>query len=239
MTNEEIWPEPKERGNNMTIEERLENMERELGRLKRRNRWLLGAILLVAGGLAVLVLFKTTPFQVRTQAEGTVKEVRANRISLVDENDKILASLSADKDGSRLEFYDENEASLASLNAKKDGSTLTLWDLEHRSLAVLGAQSEYGPSLSLSASAKARAFLSADKDGSSRLSLSDENGKTRASLDVDKDGPKLYLFDENESFRLVAGTTELVTSNGKKIKYPESSLILFGPDGKVIWSAIK
>jgi hypothetical protein len=36
--------------NMMTIEERLENMERDLGRLKRRNRWLLGTILLVAGG---------------------------------------------------------------------------------------------------------------------------------------------------------------------------------------------
>jgi len=28
----------------MTIEERLENMERELGRQKRRNRWLLGVV---------------------------------------------------------------------------------------------------------------------------------------------------------------------------------------------------
>lgn len=28
----------------MTIEKRLENLERELGRAKRRGRWLLGAV---------------------------------------------------------------------------------------------------------------------------------------------------------------------------------------------------
>jgi len=55
----------KKGGENMTIEERLENMEREVGRQKRRNRWLLGAILVLLGGLVAAGVFKTmiTPVQ--------------------------------------------------------------------------------------------------------------------------------------------------------------------------------
>jgi len=77
----------------MTIEDRLENMERELGRLKRRNRWLSGAILLVAGGLIVPPVFDLTTFRVQAQAAGTAKEIRANKIVLVDENGKARVQL--------------------------------------------------------------------------------------------------------------------------------------------------
>jgi len=47
------------------------------------------------------------------------------------------------------------------------------------------------------------------------------------------------LSDENGKDRFLAGKARTVTPDGKIIEYPESSLILFGPDGKVIWSAIK
>ena len=134
----------------MTIEERLENMERELGRLKRRNRWLLGAVLLVVGGLIAPGVFETTAVRARSQEARTTKEVRA------------------------------------------------------------------------------RSFI-----------LEDENGKHRAWLGVDKDGPSLSLWDEKGKIRFAAGKVETVTSDGKTIAYSESSLILFGPDGKIIWSAIK
>jgi len=57
---------------------------------------------------------------------------------------------------------------------------------------------------------------------------------------VIKDGsPSIALFDENGKIRFAAGKTETITPEGKTIAYPESSLIRFGPDGKVIWSAIK
>lgn len=71
----------------MTIEERLDNMERELGDVKRRNRWLLGAILVLAGGLIVLAAVKTTVLQ------GTATELRAKRITLEDENGLARVSL--------------------------------------------------------------------------------------------------------------------------------------------------
>ena len=60
-----------------------------------------------------------------------------------------------------------------------------------------------------------------------------------AALTVDKDGPGLRLLDENGKARFVAGKETTETPDGKIIEYPESSLILFGPDGKIIWRAIK
>jgi len=116
----------------MTMEERLENMERELGRVKRRNHKLLGAILLVAGGLIVPAVFETTAFRARAQGAGTAKEIRAKSIVLEDESGKPRAVLGADKDGPTLILYDENGKPRAGLGVGKDGPGLTLLDEKGR-----------------------------------------------------------------------------------------------------------
>jgi hypothetical protein len=67
----------------------------------------------------------------------------------------------------------------------------------------------------------------------------DENGTARVAVAVFKDSPVLFLSDEKGKARFVAGKTATETPDGKTIEYPESSLILFGPDGNVIWRAIK
>jgi hypothetical protein len=90
----------------MTIEERFEIMEKELGRMKRRNRWLFGAILLLATGLAIPPVFETTAFRARAQVKGTVKEIRAKKIVIEDEAGKTRAEMWADKGSSSLALYD-------------------------------------------------------------------------------------------------------------------------------------
>jgi hypothetical protein len=47
----------------------------------------------------------------------------------------------------------------------------------------------------------------------------------------------IVLSDENGKYRARLGAAETQTPDGKTITYPESSLILFGQDGKVIWLA--
>jgi hypothetical protein len=200
----------------MTIEERLANVEQELGRAKRRNRLLLGAILLVAGGLIIPAVFETTAFRARAQATGTAKEIHANAFILEDQNGKTRARLFADRYGPELILADENGKSRVRLTVDEFNATLVLSD-------------ENG---------KPRAQLDADNDGAT-LGLSDENGKSHASLSMFNDGPVLTLYDEKGNARLVAGMTHTLMPDGKTITYPESSLVLFGPDGKVIWSAIK
>jgi len=178
----------------MTIEERLENMERALGRMKRRNRWLLGAILLLAGGLIVPAVFETTAFRARAQGAKTAKEIRAKAFVLEDENGKVRAGLSVFRDVPSLKLSDEYGKTRAALTVIKNGPWLALYD---------------------------------------------EKGQGRAGLGVLKDSPHLTFFDENGNDRFAAGKIATVSPDGKTIEYPESSLILYGPDGKVIWSAIK
>ena len=101
---------------------------------------------------------------------------------------------------------------------------------------------------------RANAFLLEDKNGKVRarlavvsgfplvgkdapsLILADENGEPRAWLSVDKDGPALTLYDQNGKTRAVLGAGQEVFLGGRT-KYSESSLRLFGADGKGIWQA--
>jgi hypothetical protein len=204
----------------MTIEERLENLERETGRLKRRNRWLLGAILLVAGGLVFPLFFETTASRARAQAEGTAKEIRAKRIVVEDENGKSRIMLSAGNNSPMMSLADEDGNSRITLFWSKISTGLMIYGENYKNLASLSA-------------IKVGAGLAAG------LVVCDENGNPRIRLNAFKDGPKLTILDENGKDRFAAGNAQTETPDGKTITYPESSLILFGPDGKVIWSAIK
>jgi hypothetical protein len=78
--------------------------------------------------------------------------------------------------------------------------------------------------------------VTVSKDGPV-VALLDENDNERTVLVVLKEGPALMLLDENGKTRALLGTGQIMTPDGKVVSYPESSLILFGPDGKVLWSA--
>jgi len=82
-----------------------------------------------------------------------------------------------------------------------------------------------------------RAMLTVNANGGGSLFLHDKNNRTRIGLSAGEKGSMLFLNDENENHRAVFGVAETVTLDGKTITYPESSLLLFGPDGKVIWQA--
>ena len=65
------------------------------------------------------------------------------------------------------------------------------------------------------------------------------DGSIRAKLQLDDDGsPRLELLDANSRARAVLGPTVLETiRTGESIERPESSLVLFDKDGKVLWRA--
>jgi hypothetical protein len=46
--------------------------------------------------------------------------------------------------------------------------------------------------------------------------------------------PALLLFDENGKLRACLGIGQASTPDGRTITYPESSLRLYKPDGKVL-----
>jgi hypothetical protein len=139
----------------MTVEERLESVERELAQQKRRCRRVVTGLIVanVAGVLAWAIIGKTPIAFGQTAAEKKV--IRANEFILEDENGKTRAQLSTDKDGTRLILTDANGKDRVGLHASNDDAWLVLSDANDKGYATL--------------------FTHKNEP---RLKLLDENGKT-------------------------------------------------------------
>ncbi len=230
----------------MTIEQRLE-------RLERQNRWMkrIGAL-----GLAV-----AAPVLLSGQAKGKdLQHLKARSLTLIDGygrnrvvvadyglrvsdiNGKTRAMLFARGDGSpRLDLRDKNGKTRMSFRALLDGSpSLDLWDKNGKQGVALRMLGDGSSRLLLyDKNGKNRAALGAYADGSSRLILFDTNGKKRAALRVFADGsPSLNLRDKSGKVRAELGVTTTVDRRtGAEIKTAESTLTLFNSKGDVIWDA--
>jgi len=144
----------------MTTEERLENLERELARAKRRNRCLLAAVLLGAGVVILAAAWIGTPEKaLAANAAKAPTIIRANGFIVEDANGKSRIMLAMTEDGPTLSLLDENGKGRAILNVI-------------RGVAILGLNDENG---------KPRAMLGVSKEGPA-IGLTDENGKTRVGL---------------------------------------------------------
>ena len=197
----------------MTTEQRLEKLERELSRATRCNSWLLAALAVFLGVWVIGESFG--PETARAQpAAAAFKEIRANRIVVEDKKGKVRVDLSVDKDGPALTLSDDKGNTGVWLNLGKNGPALRLNDDK----------------------VNTGVWLNLDKDGPA-LRLTDDKGNSRVSLNVRKDGTSLALYDEKGQPRAKLGAGSTSSPDGTKTTYPESSLRLFGPKGKMLWSA--
>jgi len=156
----------------MTIEERLANLERELARAKRHNRWLLAAVGLAAGVFGVVWIGAAAGCNGHAPAGGVATVIRAGQFVLQDGNGKTRATLALTDIGPALCLTDETGNPRAVLTVFKAGPRLNLFDEKGKDCVRLGA----------------------NKDGP-MLALTDETGTPRAALGVGKYGSVLGLFD--------------------------------------------
>ncbi|HGE72693.1 TPA: hypothetical protein ENX78_17785 [Candidatus Poribacteria bacterium] len=86
---------------------------------------------------------------------------------------------------------------------------------------------------------KVKAALSISPDtGEPFLIINGKDEKYRLMLNLDRDSPQIILRDDKAQTRLVIGTTEITNRlKGTIERRPESSLVMFNKDGKLIWSA--
>ena len=150
----------------MTTEERLAKVERELGRARRRSRWLLAALALGLGVLALVWASAASAPKAEAQGAAGGNEIRANRFVVVDENGEERATLGMVGDGPLLRLLDEKGMARAILSESKEMEPI-----------VLGGV------------VRLRA-------GGTTLSLHDDTGRGRLLLKVYKDGPRMSLSDE-------------------------------------------
>jgi hypothetical protein len=198
----------------MTTEERLETLEKELALTKRRIRRLLqGVVCLFAAGCVFAVLLSNTG---SAKVEGTkiIKIIRANEFILEDQNGKSRAFLSINNGWPRLMMTDQNEKVRTILDVGEHGPGLALLDQKGNVRTLLSVET-YRP----------------------YLRMADGNGNVRTRLSVEADGPSLEMYDQNGNCRATVGTNQTSTPDGKTISFTESSIRLFGPDGKGIWAA--
>jgi hypothetical protein len=279
----------------MTTEERVEKLEKELTRAKRRSRVMLVAVAMTVAGMFLLCAGNST----------VQKVVRAEKFELVDPAGKIRATLGMldservttsrpghDQDGKpyaaqvrtyysaspKLSLCDSNGLPRVSLCVSRgDGESpeLTLDDPHGEARVVLCLRREYrdgpcaNPELRMGDSLGTD-LIQLSTDGGwlgdrSGLFLNDSTGNIRAELSTRRrwsDGiprlcmygddptlarvelgmglsgkPGLQLSDQNGVTRAQLGVAETMTPDGRITTHPESSLLLFGPDNKVIWQA--
>jgi len=170
----------------MTTQERLEALERGLSAAKRRNKYLLIGLVL----LAVAWAFTSIAGIVQTRARDKI--IRAEGLELVDSRGNVRITLGMTEFGPALRLFDENGRFRASLIVSDNGPALALCDENETPRAGLTV-TEFGPG----------------------LCLYDKNGKGCADLKVSDDGPMLDLFDENGTFRAGLGASVLVLADEK------------------------
>ncbi len=268
----------------MTTEERLENLERELARAKRRNRRLLGqyasvstvvGLALVAWVMAGTVGPRTAKGQAEPKAVAETHQRLKRLMDLDFENmslDNVLKYISKVM---RLNIVIDPDVAAQGIDLPTRVLDLKVKGVSVESVlaTILGADLGYKveagyilittreklqqnlPAVTHPVAAGAAvkevranrfvlvdengrtgAMLSVDTDGP-RLRLFDEQGRLRINLAVVKDGPRLHLTDKNGKPRAQLGVGRTVSPDGREITYPESSLRLFGPDQTVVWHA--
>jgi hypothetical protein len=111
----------------MTLEERVETLERELNRANRRNRRLIMGVAVCISMAAVAWAF-TPQVLLAQNAAKTPNVIRANAFVLEDEKGRVRAKLDLVASGPRLVMSDENGKLRAALAAFKSGPRLVLSD---------------------------------------------------------------------------------------------------------------
>jgi hypothetical protein len=193
----------------MTVEERLENLERELAKSKRQNLRLAigGAVVMTCVVIFLAAWARPTDVRARsfivadengTERAALAVDKHGPALRLLDKKGNLRVVLAVDKDGPGLDLFDEKDNLNVVLGANKDGAVLALADEDGKAGASLVAIKE-GAGVRLSdKDGKTRARLSTNNKNGPGLDLFDENGNLRAVLAVDKGGPGLDLFDEND-----------------------------------------
>jgi hypothetical protein len=165
----------------MTIEGRMEALEKELARARSRNRWsLTGAILVIAGGI-VLCGKAAGPRSNKAQSQtaaGAVKEVQARQFTVVDQNGRARAQLSAGDYNVALVFLDTVGKPHAAIILGDDGlPQIGLSDKTGTMRAILGVEQD-GPALHFyDRENNGRAVMKYNDNHGSEILLADEEGK--------------------------------------------------------------
>ena len=162
------------------------------------------------------------------------KVVEANQFRLIDLEGNCLAKLTIEEDQRRMKISAMVEASLdppsgvtkTSKVSKKVYRPVLEMEIGNSSMRITEDEVEF------------RSFSSQASLSSGNLFLKDKSFIKIYADNSLRDGTSIEIYDEEENKRAALGSVNLnVIATGEIQKRPESSLVLFGKDGKVVYSA--
>lgn len=222
----------------MTIEQRLNRLERQNRRLK------LGGMFLLLGFGAVFLM---------GQAEGVPKEViRAKNFVVVDDNGRMLARLGPIIAGGTnpvLQLWSESGKAVVNLRASGNrpslsltsdtGSTVSLGTTPYRAAVEVQGPGEGVPRAEarmVAIAESVRIDLGIVTEDS--ISKGDHPANSHPGVNLEagrRDGASVALTDESGLKRATLGVENLINpKTGVQTRRPENSLVLFNAEGTVV-----
>ena len=164
--------------------------------------------------------------------------VEAEQFVLRDASGTIRGRLQTSSNGIAGLFLSSGTAS-AGLRVGADGLAILAMSEHGEPRVVLGNHKNAPEVLLIDKSNKVRVKLEIEGDGEPRLALYDGARQPRVAVGTQSDGgPGVVLLDENGRPRAALGSRWLEQRNtGAVEERPDSSLVLFDKDGKIIWRA--
>ena len=204
----------------MDINARVEKLERENRRMKKI-------------GIVAAVVVST--FIIGGQAK-TNKVVEANEFRLLDSSRKVRALLSMSASGGpELTFNDASGDFVVALSTTPAPS-LTLRPIGTGESVYLHAGTTDSPNASLGLGLPPKSVLIV-AGSHNAIDMFGSAGTFRVNLDEDLGGPRIAVTDK-EGYSLNLGRVDVAfPGTGQNERTPAASLVLFGKDKKVMWSA--
>jgi hypothetical protein len=173
----------------------------------------------------------------------TREAVKAKEFLLVDEAGTVRARLhvkATAPNGAVLLLSDPDSNSTAEFGIMNHAPQISLSDKKGSKRIFLGFAPDKEEQAFLKLSGKngnSEVQLSAQAEHPSGLFLYGKDGAIRSQLSIGNDRPTFYFFDKQGDARLSMGVTNIPSPDGSETKTSESTIYLFGPDGKPLWRA--
>jgi hypothetical protein len=210
----------------MTVEERINRLESEILRARLRARFFTAV-----AAIGIVLAYLSSNSSAQAQAP---RELRASAFILEDAQGRVRARLEAVKGTNPvLNLYDEQNVLRATFGIA-DGRPSIFLVGANRTGAISMAVMENGPTMVVG-SPGGSTMLGPRSDGPGPLmQMLDNNGIVRVAVGLGQDGAGLSFADARGQGRVALGATRTSSADGRTTLYPESSLLLFGPDGRIV-----
>ncbi len=162
--------------------------------------------------------------------------ISTRRVNVVDAEGRVRAVLEATERGPRFRMFDETAMERFSLDVTEFGPVLRMRG-ERNELRAHLTVTEYGTIFRMRDEKGELRASPRMRDEGPGLWMHDEKRDLRVALGIVEGRPRLSILDEKGEVRCAIGASNIATDDGRRIMYPESSILLFDADGGVVWEA--